>query len=133
MSNFKYRCWADGKMVLPDDPHNNFVVMPDGSVCKWNKDQQRLEPAPSVMPLLYTGPKDQSGAEVCESDILMFGQDKRGEVFYKAKVGAFQVRFAPPKNNSSLTVFLQMNPDAKIIGNIYQNPELKNWIETNDE
>lgn len=128
MSEFKYRFWVDGKMILPNDPANGFVILPTGTIQKWNKTLRCLEPAPGVIALLYAGPIDASGMEVCEADFLSFAGNKVGEVFYKKQTGSFQVRFALPKNDATLTFFLQMNPDAKIIGNGLQNPELKKSI-----
>ncbi len=129
MSEFKYRFWVDGKMVLPNDPVNDFVILPNGSIQKWNKSKGCLEPAPGVIALLYAGPTDESGTEICEADIFSFGKNMVGEVFYKKETASFLVRFAAPKNDASLTFFLQMNGKPKIIGNSFQNPELKKLIE----
>ncbi|MDP3921717.1 MAG: hypothetical protein Q8R76_13040 [Candidatus Omnitrophota bacterium] len=128
MGEFKYRFWVDGKMVLPNDPANDFIIHPTGTIQRWDKNQGRLVPVPGVIALLYAGPTDANDKEVCEADFLSFAGNKVGEVFYKKQTGSFQVRFASPKNDSTLTFFLQMNPDAKIIGNGLQNPELKKSI-----
>ena len=132
MSEFKYRFWVDGKIILPNDPANDFIILPTGTIQRWNKNLGCLVPASGAIALLYAGPTDANGTEVCESDFLSFAGNKVGEVFYKKQTGSFQVRFAAPKNDATLTFFLQMNSDAKIIGDSYQNPELKRLIEKND-
>ena len=132
MSEFKYRFWVDDKMILPDDPSNDFVILPNGLIQKWNKSKACLEPAPGVIAMPYAGPTDQIGTEICEADIFSFGINMVGEVFYKKETASFLVRFSPPKNDAYLTFFLQMNGKPKIIGNSYQNPELKKLIEKND-
>lgn len=130
MSELKYRFWVDGKMLLPDDPANDFLVLPNGLIHKLNKSNGCLEPAPGVIALLYAGPTDQSELEISEMDVLNYGENKYGEVFYSKQTGSFLVHFPPPKNDSSLAFFISVTGKAniKIIGNTLQNPELKKLI-----
>ena len=135
MSELKYRFWVEGKILLPDDPANDFLVLPNGLIRRWNKSKGCLDPVAGAIALLYAGPTDQAGLEIGEADILNYGENKHGEVFYNKQTGSFLVRFAPPKNEFSLAFFLQLygKPKIKIIGNSYQNPELKKLLGEKNE
>ena len=110
--------------MLPDDSTNEFIVLPNGGVGRWNKERNSIEAAKNVISMAYAGPTDASGKEICDKDILRYGENKVGEVFYNKNTGSFLVRFPPPKNDSSLAFFLQLNGKPKIIGNTLENPEL---------
>lgn len=65
----------------------------------------------------YTGLTDKNGKEVFEGDIarVFDGEYINGVVGYSLEYGAFVI------DNTSLLYCL---PDVKIIGNVYDNPEL---------
>lgn len=78
----------------------------------------------------YTGMKDKEGKEIWEGDIIVemvkleIGSlmEIFGEVFYNENVGAFD--FRPFKKFAGLKASWTIGLNCKVLGNIYQNPEL---------
>jgi len=68
----------------------------------------------------YTGLKDKNGKEIYEGDVVSFGwgDSERGQVLFSPKVGYYVLT----KNLG--TMYFQHEEQYKIIGNIYENPEL---------
>jgi len=76
----------------------------------------------------YTGLQDSKGVDIYESDILAFGtglEMQRGVVIYHN--GGFCFDLNPPFfviRRAVAAVIRRPSADARIIGNIYENPEL---------
>ena len=97
-----------------------------------------LYPSPSLILMQYTGLKDKSGKEIYEGDVLdgdtytgkviiKFGAHETSTDYYACNAYGFY-GLAQYDNTYSLDCCLH-SEDAKIIGNIYENPEL---LEKND-
>lgn len=77
----------------------------------------------------YTGLKDKDGVEIYEGDIVTTGEGFKGIVDYYVDNDcgvAWWELYEPPaddwlENRECLT------PPLKVIGNIYENPELLKW------
>lgn len=73
----------------------------------------------------YTGYKDSNDIEIYENDILvkqMLGKDIYYEVVFKE--GSWKVRTKTGDNNYSWNHLATIRIASKIIGNIYQNPNI---------
>lgn len=78
-------------------------------------DKEKLE---NVELMQYTGSKDMNGVEIYEGDILQSEYYLRYQVVFKGDCW----RCEPLKNSSFKNRFI--GRDLKVIGNIYENPEL---------
>lgn len=68
--------------------------------------------------MLYTGLKDSNGVKIFEGDIVVFENQKTYEVV--GGDGCFMLSIIPDAHSQ---IFID-NDNCKVIGNIYDNPEL---------
>lgn len=115
----KYRAWLknDKKMVDVDEIHwynGNFEFIGDGITF------QRL--ADEVELMQSTGLKDKNGQEIFEGDILGSKDGLlNGIIEYREDLGMWTNTLIRYNNFERLC---NVASDRKIIGNVYQNPEL---------
>ena len=79
-----------------------------------------LNPEPPIVLMQYTGLKDKNGKEIYEGDVVQLVDDMRWQVVYDAP--CFWLGDKEGKVDDSM----RDSPIYKIIGNIYENPELLN-------
>jgi uncharacterized phage protein (TIGR01671 family) len=80
---------------------------------------------PDIVPLLCTGLNDKNGKEIYEGDILSW-EKGTGEVSYDSYM--FRVNgFYDPSQDIPWDIFAE-GAEYKVIGNIYENPELMKGI-----
>ena len=122
MRIIKSRAWHPdlngGEMI-----YNGFHIAPDGGV--WLYSHEGLTNAHDLIVMLYTGLEDNSepSKEICEGDIIEFGKymgRKNDAVMYDDDAASWVI--GPVK--WWLGMAFKLNTGAKIIGNIYENPEL---------
>ena len=78
-------------------------------------------------PMQFTGLKDKNGKEVYEGDICRYSHDKdskeyTGTIFYKSNSACFHLK----TGDDSSFALLGHQKEIKVIGNIYETPELIN-------
>lgn len=109
-------CCGEYREYMTDDNNNKFIVMQ------------------------YTGLKDKNGKEIYEGDIIQTNNIEGKTLFiitfednYCGSFGSFVARHIKSfKNNGSISsIHCEATECGKIVGNIYENPELLE--ETNDD
>lgn len=114
MSNrtIKFRAWDGEKLVFPD-----YV---DRSGTAWWKENSIPERSTSVMQ--YVGKTDSYGNEIYEGDFIKVGQLKPVYVvIWDNEFSNFRMKDVSSESGYG---FGYTNYNLKVIGNIYENPEL---------
>jgi len=71
--------------------------------------------------LQFTGLKDKNRKESYQGDLVEVDKHGPREVFFEG--GAFYTRARHPYDSDSLVAYYEIS-EIKIIGNVYENPEL---------
>ena len=117
MRETKFRAWDKllGKML----PWDEIVAM--------NFAIKYLTQSDTLELMQYTGLKDKNGKEIYNGDILCYGMwsDGKGKCLYKVFWNEEDARFdaLDLRHNQEMTHVDTY--EAEVIGNIYENPELK--------
>lgn len=119
MREIKFRVWDIDKKKWFEKPK---------SILDWTYNDLTIY-GDSLVWLQYTGLKDKNGKEIYEGDILDWGGQMVKTIYRGCVFGFVGIeRFANGRAEYSFDTIT--NPeittirDAKIIGNIYENPEL---------
>jgi len=118
----KFRAWCSGKHGSIEFKESkmdyNVVISEKGNWCDvecgWD-----IQGEYRTIPIMqFTGLKDKYGKEIYEGDILAFERENN---FVKDYVYPFVVEW-----DSERAAWIQFSPKelVKVIGNIYENPEL---------
>lgn len=75
----------------------------------------------------YTGIKDKNGKEIYEGDVIVVG-DAKGVVKYREEYARFDVEGIYPSNCWFMMGIEEEWDNIEVIGNIYENPELKEAV-----
>ena len=116
MREIKFRAWDTiNKKFIIDDEDDGFVVTPDGSIQTWNKNAETYmssDRGRGAILLQYTGLKDKNSKEIYEGDIV---KTKNKRIF-EIEIPYIYFEIADGCWNTEI--------DFRVIGNIYENPEL---------
>jgi len=86
----------------------------------------------AIIPMQYTGLKDKNGKEICEGDIVEYKNFKRNELFLVKKIAGGFIVITQKEDKSKLPIYdclaerqtQSWIEQQKVIGNLYENPEL---------
>ncbi len=143
MREIKFRAWdkEEKKFFEPvyethEGEFEDLLVTLDGRLCLYTIDgliDESLFPNRFVL-MRYTGLKDKNGREIYEGDILYVDDDTKyalsgaGIVKWHSDFGAWVAYFPEPDISSFLRGWCPVTDRAhlniRVIGNIYENPEL---------
>lgn len=118
MRTIKFRIWdKEFKRFLQYEEYNNFNISPiDGHILYLDGH----DCVDRLIPLQYTGLKDKNGKEIYEGDIIF--QDAEGYRTTGIVKLSDDLRWCVGSHYINGSSFY--NKFRKIIGNIYENPEL---------
>ena len=112
MREIKFRCWYDKRM--------HKVVDIDFSYKRINLLGADIISFEQGILMQYTGLKDKNGKEIYEGDILIYDEDEIAIVQYSEVDAMFEIIL-----DNIVTNFSNESSEWwRIIGNIYDNPEL---------
>jgi uncharacterized phage protein (TIGR01671 family) len=119
MRELKFRAWLKNVKVMeyPKSNHNLFM---------WYEAEHQ-----PIVVMQYTGLKDKNGTEIYEGDILACGhaEDEDEPVIVVFEDGAFRKQYKNWDETLPKPMLLKGEIallEYKVIGNIYENPELLN-------
>lgn len=117
MKEYKFRAWDRYHEVMIDwEQYKNELV---------SNDFIDHGKGPLVI-MQWTGAEDINGKEIYEGDLVKVGVcNLECQIYYSNKMQAFMLKDLNPKYEDSINFMSQFN-NYKIIGNIYENPELMN-------
>ena len=128
---FKLRAWVRNTLmvnVVTIDFNNEFITWDDNQYdrCVPPNKCYEIETFDDIILLQFTGLKDIEGREIYEGDIIkgktFIGKENTSYVIYDDKYGCWQLQTLGEKPLSF--PIKSFNKELKIIGNIFENPEL---------
>ena len=118
MKQVKFRAWdkQNLKWVKPNKGEG-FTIWANGrGIADVPRSWNGSENPDNFILLQYTGLKDKNGVEIYEGDIIEFPNGSKHEVIWRKGTFCYQ------ESENSFHIFDETK--CKIIGNIYENPNL---------
>ena len=128
MKDLKFRAWDKKKNDWFDDDDGELYIELNGKInFGWNGEVMD-DYTNRIILMQYTGLKDKNGVEIYEGDFLMAGDAYLGVIKYDSTRAQFIGKnigetFQEDEYDTLYTKNGRFN-SAKVIGNIYENPEL---------
>ena len=125
MREIKFRAWDKQEKKMVYDVERTYDGYPVNGVSSFGA----ILDCPNFFDVMqFTGLKDKNGKEIYEGDILLLPSGKSGKVFWEKFMAGFAVslsRFFPELIDADTA------NDSEIVGNIYENKELKKRLTLN--
>ena len=118
MREIKFRAWDKKKNDWFDDDSGELYIELDGNINFGWSGEIMDDYTDRIILMQYTGMKDVKGVEIYEGDILQSEHYFKYKVVFKGDCW----RCESLKNSGFKNRFI--GRDLKVIGNIYENPEL---------
>lgn len=133
MSKAKFKIWDKTRNKWLFSNCGQFLLTQDGNVMFHMDGDNPLEPIIDQIEyevLMYTGLKDKNGKEICQGDIVECKCGNTGKTILR-QVEYIGVSFCT-KNGSFYNqktkqreyCYIPLKPYVKVVGNIFENPEL---------
>ena len=113
--DFKFRVWtASSEMFYGDTPFVSYV------------DQYHYQDCPVMQ---FTSMKDSEGTDIYEGDIVQYSTQHSGDTYSERCIVEYNPEFAwfcckTVKGHHRQTLGAHKHLEVKVLGNIYENPEL---------
>jgi len=118
MIEIKYRFWDKINQEMSDIA---LMIDGDGIIYEWDSYGMDSDETNRYIPIRYTGLKDKDGKEIYEGDIVTNYAIRDVVIFDR---GCFVTKNATMPGFPNFRQPLCVHDDLKVIGNIYQNPDL---------
>jgi len=120
MREIKFRAWdkACKHMINDFNPicHGEMNIFDFSFLARWRE---------GIIPMQYTGLKDKNGKEIYEEDVVIFLIPEDEQSKLKCQVMWNDCGFYLLRPDNNRVMFISNYADVlKVIGNIYENPEL---------
>lgn len=125
MNNLKFRVWSkkDNTLYYPEKFSGVFVININGDILGFDAETKSFEylNEKDYVMQQFTGLKDKNGKEIYCGDIIKLG----GETIIFNNQRIFEVKFGDGRFYlSGYRYITDVSGSCKIIGNIFENPEL---------
>ena len=119
MREIKFRAWDSQEMIYePSLYTDDFARNINQYFEYWQKIVDENE---RMIFMQYTGLKDINGKEIYEGDIIEFDNEIKLIVYWDNVLGGFALKNL---TNTAVVPLTDMIKPIKVLGNIYENPEL---------
>ena len=117
----KFRAWDKRKNKWVDYP---IYIDSEGNIY-WQNYERGLQEADDLIIMQYTGLKDKNGVEIYEGDLVEHDDDigDGWETYEPAEI-VFDIDYAQFCFKWDVSNFLINYKNLKVIGNVYENPDL---------
>jgi len=117
MREIRFRAWDKGLKQMFYDK-DCFFTFQDGRLLERDGEKSEIWVAGGDEIMMWTGLHDKNGKEIWEGDIVK-GDDGISKVFWSKRWSSFEV-----VTTGNTVGWWKSTGDLKVIGNIYENPEL---------
>ena len=146
MREIKFRAWHNRlkRMFLPEEmAGDQLCLLPTGRFinCHSIKSLSKVYTYAEMLPLQFTGLLDRGGVEIYEGDIVVIGEVSGDKVPAIVKFGEGTITVCGYDDHNDYNYWgwyldglidcdqeLKIGNDIKVIGNVYENPELAEGI-----
>ena len=137
MRELKFRFW--NKIAQRFQPASKYAIDGKGDLVAYDYEMRVYDDAAPfsrtcIVAQQYTGLKDKNGVEIYEGDFveIIYGENLVGEVYFQSNMGTFRVKCNDENSYPLVTYNIEanklINVVEKVIGNIYEPPELVEQI-----